>query len=210
MLPESFTSLFEKDLLAELSSYSVIRVPADTVIMDVGDEIRVMPIVLRGTVKVTRTDDDEKELLLYYITEQESCAMTFTCCMEAHTSEIRAVAEDDTELLAVPIEMMDRWLHQYPSWKHFVMNTIRTRFNELLRTVDMVAFHQMDERLVRYLAEKSSAHSSTLINLSHEQIAQELATSRVVVSRLLKKLENDGKLLLYRNQIKLLSAFFAE
>lgn len=99
---------------------------------------------------------------------------------------------------------MDEWLVKYPTWKSFVMKTIRTRFNEMLKTIDQIAFQKLDERLITYLKEKSKATASSLINLSHEQIANELATSRVVISRLLKKLENDNKLLLYRNQIKLL------
>jgi len=101
---------------------------------------------------------------------------------------------------------MDKWLSQYPTWKNFVMNTIQSRFEEMLTTIDQLAFQKLDDRLVHYLKEKSRVTNSTLINLSHEQIAQELATSRVVISRLLKKLENDKKLLLYRNQIKLLNA----
>ena len=130
--------------------------------------------------------------------------MTFTCCMEHHASEIKAVAEEDVEFLAIPIEVMDEWLVKFSTWKSFVMKTIRTRFNEMLKTIDQIAFQKLDERLISYLKEKSRISGSTLVNLSHEQIAGELATSRVVISRLLKKLENDGKVLLYRNQIKLL------
>jgi CRP/FNR family transcriptional regulator len=134
----------------------------------------------------------------------ESCAMTFTCCMQQYPSEIRAIAEEDTEIMAIPVGLMDEWLVKYPTWKSFVMKTIRGRFNELLKTIDQIAFQKLDERLVHYLKEKSKANGSALINSSHEQIAGDLATSREVVSRLLKKLENDKKLLLYRNQIKLL------
>jgi CRP/FNR family transcriptional regulator len=125
--------------------------------------------------------------------------------MMRHASEVRAVAEEDSEGILIPIEMMDEWMSKYPTWKSFVMRTIRMRFNELLRTIDGIAFHKLDERLVTYLKEKSKASGSALINLTHQQIADELATSRVVISRLLKQLENQKKLLLYRNQIKLLS-----
>jgi CRP/FNR family transcriptional regulator len=124
--------------------------------------------------------------------------------MQHNESEINAVAEDDVEMLTVPVSVMDEWLVKYPTWKSFVMKTIHNRFNELLKTIDQIAFQKLDERLIHYLKEKSRATGSSLINLSHEQIANDLATSRVVISRLLKKLENDKKLLLYRNQIKLL------
>lgn len=202
---ERFIDVFEKDLLDEIEKKGKLqKVKAGNTILDIGQTVRVMPVVLSGIVKVTRMDEEGRELLLYYVNANESCAMTFTCCMQQFPSEIKAVAEDDVEFLAVPITVMDEWLVKYPTWKSFVMRTIRTRFNEMLKTIDQIAFQKLDERLVNYLREKSKATGSRLINLSHEQIANELATSRVVISRLLKKLENDKKLLLYRNQIKLL------
>lgn len=200
-----FGLVFEKELLDEIETNGKeVFVKAGTVILDVGQTIRTMPIILSGSVKVSRTDEEGRELLLYYVNPNESCVMTFTCCMQQQASEIRAVAEEDVALLAIPVNMMDEWMTKYPSWKSFVMRAVQSRFRELLKTIDQIAFQKLDERLVTYLKEKSKTTGSTLINLSHEQIANELATSRVVVSRLLKKLETDKKLLLYRNQIKLL------
>lgn len=205
-VPESFKTLFEPALLKELESKSkLMSAKEGDTIVDIGQTVRVMPILLTGTLKISRLDDDGNELLLYYISPNETCAMTFTCCMQQFPSEIKAVAEDDITFLAVPIEAMDQWIVKYPTWKSYVMKTIRGRFNELLKAVDQIAFQKLDERLIHYLKEKSKATGSTLINLSHEQIARELATSRVVVSRLLKKLEIDKRLLLYHHQIKLLS-----
>lgn len=203
--PDNFQYLFEKELLAELHERGrTLHVQAGDTILDVGQLVRVIPLVLSGTVKVSRTDEEGRELLLYYINANESCAMTFTCCMQQFPSEIKAVAEEDVELLVIPVSVMDEWMAKYPTWKSFVMRTIRSRFLEMLKSIDQIAFQKLDERLVTYLKEKSKATGSTLINLSHEQIANELATSRVVISRLLKKLEHEKKLLLYRNQIKLL------
>lgn len=200
-----FKGVFEEELLAEISARAKrIQVKAGEGILDVGQTVKTMPLILSGLVKVSRVEEDGRELFLYYINPDESCAMTFTCCMQGHPSEIRAEAEEDVEMLVVPIEAMDDWLAKYPTWKSFVMKTIRNRFNELLKTIDLIAFQNLDQRLVAYLKEKARASGSSLVNLSHEQIATELATARVVVSRLLKKLERDGKLLLYRNQIKLL------
>ncbi len=204
-ITDHFKNIFEPELIHELEQRAkLMQVKAGVTILDIGQIVRHMPIILSGTVKVSRTDEDGRELLLYYVNPNETCAMTFTCCMQQHPSEIKAVAEDDVEMLMLPIQVMDEWMMKYPTWKSFVMNTIRNRFNEMLKTIDQIAFSKLDERLVRYLKEKSKATGSSLINLSHEQIASELATSRVVISRLLKKLESDGKLLLYRNQIKLL------
>lgn len=202
---ERLKEIFEAELLAELKSKGkLVSVPAGSFILRIGDTVKQIPIVLSGLLKVSRLEEDGRELLLYSIKPIESCAMTFTCCMQQYPSEIQAVAEEDCELLVVPVGVMDEWLVKYPTWKAFIMKTIRSRFHELLNTIDQVAFHKLDERLVNFLREKSKNSGSALINLSHEQIAANLATSREVISRLLKKLENDKKLLLYRNQIKLL------
>ncbi|HTO38271.1 MAG TPA: Crp/Fnr family transcriptional regulator [Brumimicrobium sp.] len=200
--------LFEPELMKEIDSVAkVVSVKADEVIMDYGQIVRTMPIILSGSIKVYRMDENGKELLLYYVNANESCAMTFTCCMEQRPSEISAVAEEDVEMLSIPVEYMDKWMMKYVTWKNFVMGTINERFNELLKTIDLIAFQKLDERVKNYLQQKAKNSGSKLLNLSHEEIATDLATSRVVISRLLKALENDGKLLLYRNQIKLLSSF---
>lgn len=200
--------LFEPELMKEIDSVAkVVTVKADEVIMDYGQIVRTMPIILSGSIKVYRMDENGKELLLYYVNANESCAMTFTCCMEQRPSEISAVAEEDVEMLSIPVEYMDKWMMKYVTWKNFVMGTINERFNELLKTIDLIAFQKLDERVKNYLQQKAKNSGSKLLNLSHEEIATDLATSRVVISRLLKALENDGKLLLYRNQIKLLSSF---
>lgn len=204
-LEERFKNIFEPELIQAIRvAAKQIDVPEGEAILEIGQTVRVMPLILSGLVKISRLDEEGRELLLYYINPNESCAMTFTCCMQQFPSEIRAVAEEDTLMLAIPIASMDAWLSDFPTWKNFVMRTIRNRFNELLKTIDQIAFQKLDERLITYLNEKSKSTGSALINVSHEQIANSLATSRVVVSRLLKKLENERKLLLYRNQIKLL------
>lgn len=204
----NFTEIFEPDLLNEIDELGrYTQIKAGDIILDYGQIVRVMPIIISGTIKVSRIDESGREILLYFVNANESCAMTFTCCMEHFPSEVKAVAEDDVEMLTIPVAKMDEWIMKYSTWKSFVMTTIRNRFNELLHSIDQIAFHKLDERLVNYLKMKSKATNSKLLNLSHEEIANDMATSRVVISRLLKKLENDEKLLLYRNQIKLLSKF---
>lgn len=202
---DQYRDVFELTLINEIEKKGeLVLLKEGDVWLDIGQIIRLMPLVLQGSLKVMRIDDDGRELLLYYINPHESCAMTFTCCMQHLPSEIKIVADDDVTLVALPINIMEEWMGKYPSWKAFTMKTIRTRFSELLHTIDQIAFQKLDERLVSYLKEKSKVSGSSLINLSHEQIANELATSRVVISRLLKKLEDEHKLLLYRHQIKLL------
>ena len=200
-----FSSLFEPDLLAELETKSMqMEVHAGQTMLNIGQNIKAVPILISGTLKVSRINDEGQELLLYYVREGESCAMTFTCCVMAQTSAIKGVAEEDSVLLCVPVSLMEEWMIKYPSWKKYVMTTIYNRFTELVKSIDDIAFKKLDDRLVIYLKEKSKATGSSLINLSHQQIADELGTNRVVVSRLLKQLEIDKKLLLYRSQIKLL------
>jgi CRP/FNR family transcriptional regulator len=203
-IAERFKYIFEPDLIAELEvKGKYLKLSAGETLMEVGQTVRIMPIILSGTIKVSRIDEEGKELFLYYVNPNESCAMSFTCCMQHRPSEIKAEADDEVEIIALPVSVMDEWLMKYATWKNFVMKTIQDRFNELLKAIDQIAFQKLDERLVHYLKEKSKVTGSAVINLSHEQIANELATSRVVVSRLLKKLENDKKLVLYRNQIKI-------
>jgi len=200
-----FSSLFEPELLAELETKSmVMQVKGGETMLNPGQTIRAVPIVLSGTFKVSRINEEGQELLLYYVKEGESCAMTFTCCMMAHASVVKGSAEEDSELLCIPVDLMDEWMMKYRTWKRFVMSTILNRFTEVLKSIDEVAFKKLDDRLANYLKEKSKATGSTLINLSHQQIADELGTNRVVISRLLKRLELDKKLLLYRNQIRLM------
>ena len=204
-LPENFKHSFEPELLEEIETKSKIMAAQEgDVIVGIGQAVRVIPLLLKGVLKITRLDEAGNELLLYYVHANESCAMTFTCCLQRYPSEIKATAETDVEFIAIPIPVMDEWLAKYPSWKSYVMRTIRNRFNELLQAIDQLAFLKLDERLVHYLKEKSKATGTTLINLSHEEIAAEMASSREVISRLLKKLENDRKVLLFRNQVKLL------
>lgn len=206
-LPSRFEDLFGAKLVAEIEACGMrMRLPAGKALLEPGDPVTAMPLVLTGRLKVSRMDEGGKALFLYHLGPDESCAMTFTCCMDRHSSEIQAMAEEDSEILLIPVEAMSDWLVKYPAWKLFVMRTMRERFNELLGMIDQIAFHNLDQRLVAYLKEQAKASGSSLVNGSHESIAEDLATSRVVVSRLLKKLEGDGKVLLFRNQIKVLDA----
>ena len=202
-----FKNIFEPELIKEFEEkVKVVDVKQGEKVIRVGQTVRVIPFLLNGTLKVSRLDDKLNEIFLYYLNAMEGCAMTFTCCMQQFPSEVQAVAEEDVTYLAIPISVMDEWIVKYPTWKSFVMRSIRSRFNELMHAIDQLAFQKLDERLVNYLKEKSKLTGSTVLNLSHTEIANDLASSREVISRLLKKLELDDRLLLYRNQIKLLNA----
>lgn len=203
-----FNTIFEPQLIQEIQQFGIFQTFKDgDLIMDYGKYVRMMPIVLKGTVKVYRLDEKKNEILLYYLSSNESCSMAYSCCLEAKKSEVKAVAEDNVELIAIPHVKLDDWLCAYPSWKNYIMRSFNERFIELLKSIESIAFHKLDERLIGYLKEKQRLSGSTVIKASHGLIADELATSRVVISRLLKQLENDKKIILYRNEIKLLSSF---
>jgi CRP/FNR family transcriptional regulator len=205
------SQLFEPALLREIEEFGQSQqFKEGDLIMDYGKYVRMMPVVVSGTVKVYRRDETGKEILLYYLSSSDSCSMAYSCCMEAKKSEVKAVAEDHVELIAIPHTKLDEWLCKYPSWKNYIMRSFNERFIELLKSIESIAFHKLDERLVEYLKEKKRLSGSSVVKVSHHLIADELATSRVVISRLLKQLENEEKILLYRNEIKLMPAFFED
>ena len=204
-LQESFGNLFEVPLLKEIAEAgTLVEVSEGEKIIEIGEYIKGMPLLLSGAIKILREDDDGDELLLYYLEQGDTCSMTMTCCLGNTKSEIRAIAETDVSFVMVPIRKMEEWTAKYKSWRNFVFDSYHNRLNELLITVDSIAFKNMDERLVAYLKEKSRiANSKTIMN-THQEIAYDLHSSRVVISRLLKKLEHLGKIKLHRNQIELI------
>ncbi|HQR94843.1 MAG: Crp/Fnr family transcriptional regulator [Sphingobacteriia bacterium 35-40-5] len=202
---EKLQQIFEAPLIQEIQQFGVWQKFSEGEhIMDYGKYIRTMPIIMKGTVKVYKIDENGNEILLYYLSSSESCSMAYSCCLEAKKSEIKAIAEDEVELIAIPHVKLDEWLCKYPSWKNYIMRGFNDRFLELLKSIETIAFHKLDDRLVSYLKEKQKLTGSSVIKVSHNLIAEELSSSRVVISRLLKHLENEGKIILYRNEIKLL------
>ena len=203
-----FDALFEPALIREINEFGELKhFKEGDIIMDYEKYIRMMPLIIKGSIKVLKKDEKGKELLLYYLSSSESCSMAYSCCLEAKKSEVKAIAEEDVDLIAIPHNKLDEWLCKYPSWKNYIMRSFNLRFLELLKTVESIAFHKLDDRLIAYLKEKQRLSGSSVVKASHYLIAEELATSRVVISRLLKQLENDGKIILYRNEIKLLNEF---
>ncbi len=202
---ESYGSFFEQELLEEIVENGIYKaIPAGTTILKIDDYIKSIPLLLSGAIKIMREDSDGNELLLYYLEQGESCSMTMTCCIAHKKSEIKAVTEVDTELLFIPISKMEEWSGKYKSWRNFVFNSYNNRLNELFETIDNIAFNKMDERLLNYLLEKKNVLNSNIISTTHQEIAYEMNTSRVVISRLLKKLEQLKKVKLYRNYIEIL------
>lgn len=205
LLIERYGFLFEDALIEEMAEVSSLKeVEEGDIIMDYGQHIKGMPLMLDGALKVMRQDSEGDELVLYYLESGDVCTMTMTCCLGQKKSEIRVVAEKKSTFLFVPIDRMKEWIKKYNSWLTFVFESYDTRFNELLDAIDNLAFNDLKERLVKYIRDKVMITKSTLLELSHQQIAYEMNTSRVVISRLLKKLEMEKIVKLGRNKIELL------
>jgi CRP/FNR family transcriptional regulator, anaerobic regulatory protein len=166
-----------------------------------GQYIKSFPIVLEGVVRVYRLDEKGRELLLYYLNPGEVCAMALTCCMGHIRSNIRAVAETPALIVKIPVPLLDEWIVKFRTWKEFVMYAYRKRFDELLETIDSIAFMNMDDRLLKFFTDRYRTTSQTAFVGTHQEIALSLNTSREVVSRLLKKLELEKKVVISRNKI---------
>ncbi|SNY95298.1 Crp/Fnr family transcriptional regulator [Flagellimonas pacifica] len=204
-LLETFESQFEQSLIDEIvAEGKLVEVPAGEILMDIGNYIRSIPLLLSGAIKVLREDDEGDELLLYYLEQGETCSMTMACCMGQTKSEIRAITETETEIVMVPVQKMEEWMAKYKGWRNYVFESYHNRLNELLHTVDSIAFKNLDQRLMEYLIKKSEVTNDNCIRNTHQEIAYDLHTSRVVISRLLKKLEKLKKLKLHRSHIQII------
>ena len=206
LIRETYRGIFEKELIDEIISVAkLVEFKEGDVLIDIGKYIKTMPLLISGAIKIMREDFDTGELLLYFIEKGDTCSMTLTCCMGDKKSEIRAVAENDGLVAMIPVGKMEEWMGKYKSWRAFVFESYNNRFNEMLAAIDNIAFMHMDERLYNYLQEKSKINNSSIITKTHQEIAYELNSSRVVISRLLKALENEVKIKLNRNNIELLN-----
>jgi CRP/FNR family transcriptional regulator len=205
LLQETYHTIFEKELIGEIAETAkLVPFKEGDILIDIGRYIKTMPLLISGAIKIMREDFDEGELLLYFLEKGDTCAMTLACCVGDKKSEIRAVAENNGLIAMIPVTKMEEWMGKYKSWRAFVFESYNNRFNELLSAIDNIAFMHMDERLLNYLLESSKVNDSKIINKTHQEIAYALNSSRVVISRLLKALENDGVIKLNRNNIELI------
>ena len=205
-LKKSYNHIFEDALINEIVQVGTFKeVPAGFKMMEIGSYVKAIPLLVSGVIKILREDTNGDELLLYYLEKGDTCSMTMTCCMGQTKSEIRAVVETDAKLIMIPVQKMEQWTANFTSWRNFVFESYHNRLNEMLHTIDSIAFDNMDQRLLNYLKEKARITQSKVIENTHQEIAYDLHSSRVVISRLLKKLENIGKIKLHRNYIQIIT-----
>lgn len=190
----------DPQLLEELEKHGTLQeMEAGKSIIEPGQYIKMVPVVLEGTIKVMRTNEEGHDLFLYYIESGETCAVSLTCCSAMNPSEVKAVAEEKTRILAIPARKHEEWTNEFRQWKDFVAQTYQKRFQAMFQAIDDIAFKKMDERLIKYLVVKSRQAKSNELSITHQEIAKELGTSREVISRLLKQLENRKLVELGRN-----------
>jgi CRP/FNR family transcriptional regulator len=202
-LKKYYGAQFEPALIEEINSVATfMEVKEGEDLIKPGQYIKSMPLLLSGSIKILRSDADGDELLLYHLEKGDTCAMTLTCCLGNSKSEIHAVSETPTKLLMIPIGKMEEWSSKYKTWRNFVFASYHARMMELLESLDNIAFNNMDERLQNYLNDKIKILNSKHIYTTHQEIASDLHTSRVVISRLLKKMENSDKIKLHRSFIE--------
>lgn len=203
ILKQYFPEINDEQLLAEIEKYGkIISLKENEILMDYGQVIQYIPLIFEGSLKIFKENEKGNELFLYYIQPGQGCAISFACFDKM--SSIRAEAFEPSKLIAIPIAKMEEWVTKYPIWNRFVLRVYNQRFDELMESLNEVAFNKLDERLIDYLDKQSEAFDTKNLKITHAQIASELNTSREVISRLLKKMEQDKMVQLKRNEIILL------
>jgi CRP/FNR family transcriptional regulator len=204
-LRQQFGYLFDQELLETISNVGIIKhFRKDDIIMDIGDDLNYIPLLLKGNIKIIREDENGHEILLYVLEHGDTCAMSLICCMKKSKSKIRASADKDSNVLLIPAHFMTEWFNTNESWRIFILQSYEIRFNEMLETIDTLAFLKMDERIYKYLMDQVKLNASNTLEITHQKISEDLNTSRVVVSRLLKQLEDEKKIKTGRHKIEVL------
>lgn len=201
----NFSELLNSDLKKEIADAGYSKsFAAGSVIVNIHSYIKTIPVVISGSIKVIKTDEAGNEILLYYITAGQSCIVSVLASMNNETSKIKAVVEEDAEILLLPTQKTKEWIRTYPEWTDFIFNLYQKRFDELLEVLNAVAFQKIDARLLHLLKQKKQLYQSTEINVTHQQLADELGITREATSRVLKQMEHSGVLQLSRNRIMLM------
>lgn len=205
LLQQKFNQILDDDLLKEIFESGIYKeFKKDDIIIDINQPLNYIPLLLSGTIKILREDNHGNDLLLYFLEAGDTCAMSLTCCLKTSKSNIRAVAESDSSLVLIPVSKIHYWFQNNDSWRNFILDAYQIRFNEMLETIDTLAFMKMDERVYKYLIDKVKLSASTNLDIKHNDVAEDLNTSRVVISRILKQLENEKKIKLSRNKIEVI------
>ncbi|MCF6350132.1 MAG: Crp/Fnr family transcriptional regulator [Flavobacteriaceae bacterium] len=204
-LQDYYSVIFEPKLLTEIIKFGKFTtIKKNELLIDVGGKITHIPLLLNGAIKIVREAKNGDEIVLYFLERGDTCAISFVNCLNSNLSKVRGIAEKDSEVIFLPIKKLEEWMAKYKSWREFIIDSYSIRLDEMIEIIDTLAFMKMDRRLLKYLQDKVKIMRDPILSVTHLQIALDLNTSRVVVSRLLKQLENEGKIKLFRKKIEVL------
>lgn len=204
-LNEYYKVVFEQELIDEIVEVGTYKkIKENELLLDMGDNFNRIPLMLTGAIKISREVNNGDEIVLYFLERGDTCTISFGSGLTSSKSKIRGIAEKESEVIFIPVHKLEEWMIKYKTWRSFVIDSYNIRLNEMLEAIDTLAFMKMDQRLYKYLTDKVKIMRDTTLNTTHQEIAIDLNTSRVVVSRLLKQLENQGKIKLFRNKIEVI------
>lgn len=204
-LSDYYSTIFEKELIDEIVEVGFVdKYKSGEILVDIGENMTHIPLILNGAVKIIRQEKEGDELVLYFLEKGDTCAISFINCIHRKESIFRATVENDTEAVFIPVEIIDDWLAKYKTWRYFIIDSYHFRLIEMVESIDGLAFMNMTQRLLKYLSDKAKINQNVDLTITHQEIAKDLNTSRVVVTRLLKELHNKGKIYSTRNKVKVL------
>lgn len=203
-----YSGIFEEELIYEIIKVSHYdKIKSGELLIDIGDDMTHLPLLVSGAVKIIRPDKDGEEIVLYYLEPGDTCAISFVNCINKKKSIFRGIVEKDLEAIFLPIDFIDEWLAKYKSWRHYIIDSYHFRLLEMVESIDSLAFLKMSGRLMKYLTDKVKINKSSDLFITHQEIANDLNTSRVVITRILKELHDDKKIYSTRNKIRVLEYF---
>ena len=201
-LNEYYSSIFEEGLIDEIVKVGVYdTIENGNLLIDIGDDLTHIPLILNGVVKISRPENEDEELALYYLERGDTCAISFVNCIDRNRSIFRGVVEKDVEVVFLPVEVIDNWLQKYETWRRFIIDSYHFRLIEMVDAIDGLAFMKLKSRMFKYLLDKVKITQENILDITHQEIATDLNSSRVVISRMLKQLEHENKIVMRRNKI---------
>ncbi|MBD0849533.1 Crp/Fnr family transcriptional regulator [Maribacter arenosus] len=203
-LRKEYSHLFEDELLNEIFEVGEFNtIKRGGVLIDIDDELKHIPLIIKGTIKISRKEND-KELALYFLERGDTCAISFANCLHKRKSVFKGVVEDDAEMILLPIDKIEKWLVTYESWRHYIIDSYHFRLLEMVDSIDTLAFLKMKDRLLKYLKNKAKVSKESILEITHQEIAKDLNTSRVVITRLIQDLHDEGVIFSTRNKVRVI------
>lgn len=201
-LNEYYSSIFEEELIDDIVKVGQLEtIESGNLLIDIDDDLTHIPLILSGVVKISRQENEDEELALYYLERGDTCAISFVNCIDRKRSIFRGVVEKDVEVVFLPVDVIDNWLQKYKTWRRFIIDSYHLRLIEMVDAIDGLAFLKLKSRMLKYLIDKVKITQENILDITHQEIATDLNSSRVVVSRMLKQLEQENKIIMRRNRI---------